>query len=139
MTGRDEGAQIEAFLDGAPFAVVGASTDRAKYGNKILRCYVQNGRRAVPINPKAITIEGVDVWPSLREVPEPLHGVSIITPPHITEQIIEDVIELGIEHVWIQPGAESPRALERAEQAGLNCIAQGACLLVVLGYREHVF
>ena len=139
MSGSGEGAQIEAFVAGTPFAVVGASTNRAKYGNKILRCYQQHERRAIPINPRATRIEGLEVSPSLSLVSEHIHGVSIITPPHVTEQIMDEVIELGIEHVWIQPGAESTRALERARAAGLNCIAGGACLLVVLGYRERVF
>ncbi len=139
MTWGDEGAQIEAFLADSPFAVVGASTQRAKYGNKILRCYVQNGRRAIPINPSAGIIEGLDARATLSDVEEPIHGVSIITPPEVTEEVLEEIIALGIEHVWIQPGAESARAVERAREAGLNCIVGGACLLVVLGYREHVF
>ena len=139
MTWSDEGAQIDAFLAGSPFAVVGASTQRAKYGNKILRCYVQNGRRAIPINPSAGIIEGLDARAILSDVEEPIHGVSIITPPEVTEEVLEEIIALGIEHVWMQPGAQSARAVERAREAGLNCIAGGACLLVVLGYREHVF
>ena len=139
MSWGDEGAQIEAFLAGSPFAVVGASTQRAKYGNKILRCYVQNGRRAIPINPSAGIVEGIEARATLGEVEEPIHGVSIITPPEVTARVLEEIIALGIEHVWMQPGAESSRALERARGAGLHCIAGGACLLVVLGYREHVF
>ena len=65
-----------------------------------------------------------------------VHGVSIITPPDVTNKIIEEVIELGIKHVWMQPGAESPWAITRAKEAGINCIAGGACLLVVLGYKD---
>jgi len=134
-----EGEQIEAFLAGSLFAVVGASANRAKYGNKVLRCYVQNGRSAIPINPSVSEVEGLQAKAWLRDVDGPIDGVSIITPPEVTEQVIEEIIELGIKHVWLQPGAESPRALARAAEAGLNCIAGGACLLVVLGYREHVF
>ena len=52
-------AQIELFLDGSPHAVVGASEDRSKYGNKVLRAYLQNGLDAVPINPKVDEVEGV--------------------------------------------------------------------------------
>ena len=66
-----------------------------------------------------------------------VHGVSIITPPEVTNQVIEEIIELGIEHVWMQPGAESPWAIARAKEAGINCIAGGACLLVVLGYKDN--
>ena len=129
-------AQIDAFLNGSPHAVVGASTNRDKYGNKVLRCYMQNDRPVYPVNPRATEIEGLEAYPDLRSLPQQVHGLSIITPPTITEQVVEDAAEAGIKHLWMQPGAESDRAIERAQELGLNVIARGACLLVVLGYRE---
>lgn len=132
----DESQAIEAFLSGSAFAVVGASTDRSKYGNKILRCYLQHGRQAVPVNPKEAEIEGEPCFEMISDVCTMIHGVSIITPPEVTNQVIEEIIELGIENVWMQPGAETPWAIARAKEAGINCIAGGACLLVVLGYKE---
>jgi predicted CoA-binding protein len=66
-----------------------------------------------------------------------VHGVSIITPPVITEQVVEQAIDLGVGHVWMQPGAQSERAIARAEAAGINVIAGGPCALVVMGYREN--
>ena len=129
--------RIDAFLAGAPHAVVGASTDRSKYGNKVLRAYQQNGRPVYPVNPKGGVIEGVPAVTSLRELPEPVHGISIITPPAITEQIVEDAAALGIRHLWMQPGAESARAIERGAELGLSVIGGDACLLVVIGYSER--
>lgn len=128
--------QIRLFLDGEPFAVVGASTDREKYGNKVLRCYQQNQRLVIPVNPSAPEVEGLKAYPDLASVGEPLHAVSIITPPAITEGVVEQSIEHGIQHIWMQPGAESAVAIARAEAAGINVIHGGACLLVVLGYHE---
>lgn len=128
--------QIEAFLNGNAFAVVGASPRRHKYGNKVLRCYQQNDLTVYPVNPHSTEIEGLPVVPTLSALPEPVHGVSIITPPDVTEQIIAEAIELNIGHLWIQPGAESQPAIDEARQQGLNVIANGPCLLVVLGYRE---
>ena len=81
--------QIEAFLDGDPFAVAGASTNREKYGNKVLRAYLQNGRDAWPINPRADEIEGVPCYPDLEALPGTPHGLSIITPPALTEGILD--------------------------------------------------
>lgn len=130
-------AAIDAFLAGAPHAVCGASTDRAKYGNKVLRCYLQHGRPAVPINPHGGTVEGLRAYARLAEAPGPIHGVSIITPPAVTEGLVEEMGALGIRHVWMQPGAESPKAVARARELGMNVIAGGPCLLVVLGYGEH--
>jgi predicted CoA-binding protein len=62
--------------------------------------------------------------------------VSVITPPEVTEQVVEEMGRLGIRHVWMQPGAESERAINRAEDLGVNVIARGAGLLVVLGYGD---
>jgi uncharacterized protein len=128
--------QIKSFLAGKRFAVVGASRDREKYGNKVLRTYLQNGLDAVPINPGGGDIEGLPSYPDLNALPEPVDGVSIITPPKVTEKVVEQALALGIEHIWMQPGAESPQAIEAAEKVGANVIAGGPCLLVVLRYHE---
>lgn len=132
----DEQTSIEAFLKGSAFAVVGASANREKYGNKVLRCYMQHDLRAVPVHPVLAEVEGEPCFEQLSDLCTMVHGVSIITPPEVTNQIIEEIIELGIKHVWMQPGAESKQAIARAEEAGINCIAGGPCLLVVLGYRD---
>lgn len=131
------GEHIREFLAEGPWAVVGATTVRAKYGNKVLRCYLQNGKTPVyPVNPRAGEIEGLVAYPDLAALPEPARAISIITPPAITEEIVVVAARLGIRHLWMQPGAESPRALRLADEHGLACIAGGPCLLVVLGYRE---
>lgn len=130
--------RIEAFLEGEPHAVVGASTNRDKYGNKVLRCYQQHGRPVFPVNPRADRVEDLAAYPDLASLPEPVHGVSIITPPAVTEQVVEAAAKAGIRHLWMQPGAESPEAVRRAEELGLNVIADGSCLLVALGYRDDV-
>lgn len=129
-------SSIADFLNGSPHAVVGASTNREKYGNKVLRCYMQHGRPVSPIYPRATAVEGLKAFPTLADLPVVPHGVSIITPPAITRGVIDEVIALGIQHVWMQPGAEDAEAIERAREAGVNVIANGPCLLVVLGYRE---
>ncbi len=129
--------RIRSFLERGPWAVVGASTDRSKYGNKVLRCYLQAGKTPVhPVNPKDGLIEGLPAYRTLSELPGSARAISIITPPPVTERIVEEAAELGIDHLWMQPGAESPRALALAEEAGLEVIAGGPCVLVVLGYRE---
>jgi predicted CoA-binding protein len=129
--------RIDAFLVGDAFAVVGASTNRAKYGNKVLRVYLQRGRTVYPINPRASEIEGRRAYPSLTAAPQPLHGVSLVTPPEITEQVVAEGLALGIRHFWMQPGAESAQAVALAEAAGANVIAGGPCILVTLGFRDQ--
>lgn len=129
--------RIEAFLAGGPWAVVGASTVRAKYGNKVLRCYQQAGKHPVyPIHRSEPEIEGLAAFPSLAATPTVARAISFITPPRVTEAVVEEALSLGIRHYWMQPGAESRKVVARLEAAGLEPIAGGACLLVVLGFRE---
>ena len=132
-----EQAKIEQFLAGKRFAVVGASTDREKYGNKVLRVYKQNKLDVVPVNPKDGEIEGLKAYPDLASVPGTIDGISIITPPKVTEQIVAQAIRLGIKNLWMQPGAESAAAVELAEQAGANVIAAGPCILVRLRFHDE--
>ena len=129
--------QIEAFLSGTPHAVVGVSQDRNKYGNKVLRAYLQRQRAVHPINPSAAVVEGLSAYPDLASLPETVHGLSIVTPPHVTEQVVAQAARLGVRHVWMQPGAESDRAVELAQQAGMNVIWGGPCILVTLGFHEE--
>ena len=128
--------KIERFLQSAAFGVAGASTNREKYGNKVLRCFLQNGREAIPVNPREAVVEGQAAVPSVASLPDRVKALSIITPPAVTEQIVEEAIARGIQHIWMQPGAQSPEAVARAEQAGINAIADGSCLLVSLGFCD---
>jgi predicted CoA-binding protein len=128
---------IDRFLDSPAFGVVGASPRRHKYGNKVLRCYQQNGRRAIPVNPRESVIEGAACVASVMSLPEDVKSVSVITPPAVTERVVDEAIRKGVQNVWMQPGAESDLAIEACRRAGINVIAGGACVLVVLGYRER--
>lgn len=130
-------AKIAAFLAAPAFGVAGASKNRDKYGNKILRCYQMHGRKAVPINPVEAEIEGVACVKSVSDLPAEVASLSVITPPQITDKVVEQAIAKGIRHIWMQPGAQSSAAIAAAEAAGIEVIADGSCLLVVLGYREH--
>jgi uncharacterized protein len=128
---------IETFLKSEAFGVVGASEDRSKYGNKVLRCYLQNRKSVIPVNPKAATVEGVATVATVADLPDNVKSISVITPPTVTEKVVEAAIARGITNIWMQPGAESDAAIERCKAAGINVIADHSCLLVVLGYHEH--
>jgi predicted CoA-binding protein len=129
--------RIEKFLAGKRFAVVGASQDRTKYGNKVLRVYQQNKRDVVPVNPKAGQVEGLKAHADLASIPGQIDGVSIITPPAVTEKVVQDALQRGIKNIWMQPGAESQAAIKAAQAGGANVIASGPCILVSLCYREE--
>jgi len=129
--------QINQFLSAAAFGVAGASANRQKYGNRVLRCYLQNGKRAVPVNPNETEIEGIACVASVDKLPADVTSLSMITPPAVTEQLVPKAIAHGIRNIWMQPGAESPAAVALCREKGVNVIADGSCLLVVLGYHDH--
>jgi predicted CoA-binding protein len=129
--------QINQFLSAEAFGVAGASVDRQKYGNRVLRCYLQNGKRAIPINPKETEIEGVACVAAVDDLPADVTSLSMITPPAVTELLVPKAIAHGITDIWMQPGAESPAAVALCREKGVNVIADGSCLLVVLGYHGH--
>jgi predicted CoA-binding protein len=133
MTASGTRRKIEQFLGGETYAVAGASSNRAKYGNIVLRTYVAHGKRAIPVNPTENEVEGLRAVPDLASLPEPVDGLSIVTPPPVTERLVEDAHAAGIRRVWMQPGAESENAIRRAEELGLDVIAGGPCVLVELG------
>jgi predicted CoA-binding protein len=134
MNDRDA---IERFLADGPWAVAGASQDRAKYGNKVLRCYLQHHRVVYPLHPRQATVEGLRAYPDLAALPATPHGVSLVTQPAVTRMIVEQAIDLGIGHLWMQPGAEDAAAVEAALGAGINLIHGGPCVLVAMGFKDE--
>ena len=129
--------KIETFLDAKAFGVVGASTNRNKYGNKVLRCYLQKQRNAIPVHPTENAIEGIPCAANVAALPDEATSISVITPPAVTEKVVLEAIARGIRNIWMQPGAESKQAIATCEEHGINLIADGSCLLVVLGYHDH--
>jgi len=129
--------QIAKFLSSPAFAVAGASTNREKYGNMVVRCYQQQGRRVIPIHPLEKEIEGVACVASVADLDPEVKSLSIITPPQVTEKIVAAAIAHGMENIWMQPGASSPAAVELCRSHGVNVIADGSCVLVVLGFHSQ--
>jgi predicted CoA-binding protein len=129
--------QIQQFLASPAFGVVGASTNRQKYGNKVLRCYLQNGRKVIPVNPNEPEIEGLPCAATISDLPPDVLSISMITPPAVTAMLVPLALEKGIKNIWMQPGAEHPDAVALCREQGINVIADGSCLLVVMGYHDH--
>ena len=132
----DTASKIKDFLEAGPFAVAGASTLREKYGNKVLRAYQQHGFEVFVVHPREKMIEGVSTLPRIADLPDGVRGLSIITPPDISEKLVVEAAAKGIRRVWMQPGAESASAIAKAESLGMSVIAGGPCVLVALRFRE---
>lgn len=127
---------IQQFFSSSAYAVLGASTNREKYGNKVLRCYMQHQLTVYPVNPRAQIIEGITCFADIQSLPAEVKSISVITPPSITEQIVLEAAKKGILHIWMQPGAQSDLAVKRCMDANINVIADGSCILVALGFKD---
>jgi len=122
----------QAFFGADQFAVVGASTDKSKFGNKVFMWYLDHSKPATPIHPKEPSIEGVPALKSLIELPAPrTTSISVITPAKVTLGVLKEAQELGIHAVWIQPGASDDACAEYIKEAGLEgkVIYGGPCIL----------
>lgn len=127
---------IKQFFTSSAYAVAGASTNRQKFGNKVLRCYLQHHKKVYPVNPSEKEIEGIVCLHTIADLPDTVNSLSIITPPGITEKIVEQSIAKGIKNIWMQPGSQSPSAIANCLKHGINIIADGACILVELGFND---
>ncbi len=123
------------FFNSPAFAVIGASKNREKFGNKVLRCYMENKFVVYPVNPVESQIEGLNCFISIAELPDTVKSISVVTPPTVTEQVVEEAYIKGINNIWMQPGAESKAAIEKCQNYGINCIAGGPCILVELNWE----
>ncbi|KAJ2375263.1 hypothetical protein IW150_002645 [Coemansia sp. RSA 2607] len=126
-----------AFLAARSFAVVGASPDRTKFGNKVLHWYAANRLPVVGINPKVAEIDGIACHPSLAALAAESSGnltgvsVSFVTPPAISESVLRQAADLGVTHVWFQPGSEPNDWPRLAKDLGVTAIGGGPCVLRV--------
>src|SRR6187455_2172849 len=116
-------------------AVVGASRDRHKFGNKALRAFRDAGHTVIPINPHETEVEGVKAYASVLDVPGPIDMASFYVPPEIGEEIIGDIARKQIAEVWLNPGAESDELIARARALSIKPIV--ACSIVALGRNPY--
>jgi predicted CoA-binding protein len=112
-------------------AIIGASHERHKYGNKALRAFARQGYDVVPINPEVTAVEGYQAYPSILDVPGAVDMATFYVPPEIGLQVIEEVIQKGVREVWLNPGAESAALVARARNLGVEPIL--ACSIIGIG------
>ena len=115
-------------------AVIGASEDRAKFGNKAVRAFRQAGHEVVPINPRCSgapgRIEGLPAYASVADVPGPVDVATLYVQPAVGEQVLAEIAAKGIPELWVNPGAESDALLRRAEALGLETRFQCSILAI---------
>jgi uncharacterized protein len=116
-------------------AVIGASTNRRKFGNRAVRAYRDQGYTVIPINPHEAEVEGLKAYASVLDVPGPIDMASIYLQPSIGEQVIAEIARKGIPEVWINPGAESDELIARARALGIQPVV--ACSIVSIGQNPY--
>jgi predicted CoA-binding protein len=117
-------------------AVIGASTDRSKFGNKAVRAYAQQGFTVWPVNPKEPVVEGLPAFASIADVPARPNLVSVYLPPPVVLKVLPAIAAKGCDELWLNPGTESPEVLAEAERLGLKVIQ--ACSIVGVGVSPSV-
>jgi predicted CoA-binding protein len=122
-------AAVEEFLAQRTLAVVGASRDSKKFGNKVYKDLIRKGYTTYPVNPSADVIDGQRSYPTLSDLPEAVDGVVFVVPPAQTEKVVREAAELGIPRVWMQQGSESEDAIRFCEENGISAVA-GECILM---------
>src|SRR5262249_3783757 len=113
-------------------AIVGASRNQTKFGNKAVRAYLRAGWRVFPIHPSASSIEGVAAYPSVREIPvDCLDRISLYLPEETALTVLGDLASKPTKEVWFNPGADRPAVLAQAKKLGLNAVV--GCSIVDIG------
>ncbi|MCB1055233.1 MAG: CoA-binding protein [Acidobacteria bacterium] len=120
-------------------AIVGASNDRRKFGNKSLRAHAKAGYTVYPINlnPKESEIEGHRAYHSLAEIPGKIDRITLYLPPPVLLEMIDEIAAANADEVWFNPGTDSPEVMRQAKAAGIPAIA--ACSIVDLGMSPADF
>jgi predicted CoA-binding protein len=117
--------------------ILGASSNRKKFGNKSLRAYQQQGYAVYPVNPREMEIEGARVYKSVSEVPVRPDIVTIYLPPEKLLPLLAEIAAKGCDELWLSPGTESDAVLTEVERLGLNVVR--ACSIVGLGMSPESF
>jgi hypothetical protein len=128
-----------ARTDPAPrtVAVLGASADRSKFGNKSVRAHLRAGWQVFPVNPKGGPIEGLTCLARLADLPVVPRRITVYLPPPATLAALDEIAAKGCRELWLNPGTADDRVLARARQLELNAVS--GCSIVDLGMSPAEF
>jgi predicted CoA-binding protein len=112
-------------------AVIGASSNRAKFGNKAFRAFRQKGYTVIPVNPNEREVEGTRTVASVQDIDGPVDMATVYVPATVGVRVLDDVAAKGIKELWLNPGADDDAVVARARALGLEPIL--ACSIVGIG------
>ena len=129
---------VQGFLAQKVIAVVGVSNQRETGANKNYKIFKQHGNQVYAVNPRISSFDGSPCYPDLKSIPEKPDAVFMLTSPTVTEQIVQQCVDLGVKHVWMhcmmgtKPGlaagstSVSSSAVEVCRKHGITVIP-GSC------------
>lgn len=117
-------------------AVIGASSDRRKFGNRAVRAFARQGYTVVPINPHESQIEGLKAYASVLDVNGQIEMATFYVPPDIGLRVMPEVARKEIREVWLNPGAESDALIRLARSLDIEPIV--ACSIIGIGENPYV-
>jgi predicted CoA-binding protein len=112
-------------------AVIGASSNRRKFGNKALRAFERRGYAVVPINPNEPEVEGHRTYPSVLEVPGEIDLATVYVPASRGVIVMDQLAQKGVGEVWLNPGADDQTVVDRARALGLRILR--TCSILEIG------
>jgi predicted CoA-binding protein len=116
-------------------AVIGASRNRQKFGNRAVRAFARQGFTVIPINPHEAEVEGHKAYASVLDVPGTIDMATVYVPPRYGIGVVEQLAQKGVAEVWLNPGADDPEVVARARALGLNTIQ--ACSIMGIGESPY--
>lgn len=126
---RTKKIDVENFLAQKKLAVVGVSRQKNKMGNAIFRELKHRGYEVFPINAHTNRIEGVECYPDLKSLPEPVGGIVVVVSPRQTGQVVKDAAAAGITRVWLQLGARSDEAVKFCQDNHIT-VVYNECIMM---------
>jgi predicted CoA-binding protein len=129
---------VQDFLAQKKVAVVGVSDKRDTGCNLAYQKFKENGYQVYAVNPRISTYAGEPCYPDLKSIPEKVDAVFILSSPKVTEQVVQQCVDLGVKQVWMhcmmgtKPGlmaagtSVSQNAVEMCKANGIAVIP-GAC------------
>ena len=121
---------------GKVVAVIGASSDRRKFGNRAVRAFRRQGYTVIPVNPNESRVEGLKAYASILDVPDPIDMATFYVPPDIGEKVMPEVAQKKVPEVWLNPGSESEALIRLARSLKVEPIL--ACSIIGIGENPYV-
>ena len=118
-------------------AIIGASSNRNKFGNKAVRAFVRQSYTVYPVNPNEPEVEGLATFNSIKDVPVRPQMVSVYVPPPVLVKLLPEIAAKGCDELWLNPGTASDEVLAEVERLGLNAIQ--ACSIVAVGETPSAY